>query len=68
MPKVKYSIVLNFMISKNKAKMQLNLKLSFLRALNMLFERHVAQNKGNLNESIMRMRLEELKTKLSIKS
>lgn len=38
------------------------------RALNMLFERHVALNKGKLNESIMRMRIEELKIKLSITS
>ncbi|XP_063684612.1 spermatogenesis-associated protein 7 homolog [Bolinopsis microptera] len=38
------------------------------RALNMLFERHLNLNKGNLNESIMRMRVEELKIKLAIKS
>ena len=34
----------------------------------MLFERHLNLNKGNLNESIMRMRVEELKIKLAIKS
>lgn len=38
------------------------------RALNMLFERHIAQNKTQLNEAIMRARVRDLKVKLNIKS